>query len=337
MTEEMSKERKGGLNRCANMTPEERKDMASHAAKARWERENALPKATHRGELVIGDISIPCCVLSNGTRILSETGIGSALGSGGNRSGASIKKKAAMEKTGGAQIPSFINQNALEPFILEAFNGEPLPLIEYKDKRAIKKGYNAIIFPKICEVWLKARDAGVLQQQQLPKAQKAEMLMRGLAQIGVIALVDEATGYQEDRENDELQKILSAYISEEFMKWQARFPRKFYQEVFRLFGWSYNPMSVKRPGYLGTFTNKFVYEQMPPGVLEELQTKNPKNDSGNRALRHHQFLTDSIGIPHLDRHITKLITIMELSDSMQTFENNFNRLFGKPYNASVFE
>ncbi len=45
-----------------------------------------LPKATHTGKLKIGDIVIPCAVLDNGVRILSEHGITTAFGS---RSGAS--------------------------------------------------------------------------------------------------------------------------------------------------------------------------------------------------------------------------------------------------------
>src|SRR6266700_2442847 len=70
-----------------------------------------------------------------------------------------------------------------------------------------------------CDVWLKAREAGALQTQQLDKAQKAEMLMRGLAHIGIIALVDEATGYQEIRDRLALQAILDAYLRKELAAW----------------------------------------------------------------------------------------------------------------------
>lgn len=39
-----------------------------------------LPKATHTGELKIGDLTIPCAVLDDGTRLISERGIIKALG-----------------------------------------------------------------------------------------------------------------------------------------------------------------------------------------------------------------------------------------------------------------
>ena len=47
-------------------------------------------------------------------------------------------------------------------------------------------------------------------KRQLETAQQAEIIMRGLAHIGIIALVDEATGYQRDRASDALSKILEA-------------------------------------------------------------------------------------------------------------------------------
>ncbi|NEP55384.1 MAG: hypothetical protein F6K65_44025, partial [Moorea sp. SIO3C2] len=159
--------------------------------------------------------------------------------------------------------------------------------------------------------------------------QRAKIIIRALAKVGITALIDEATGYQYDREKDELQRLLSKYISEDYLKWQSRFPRKFYKEVFRLYGWEYNPLSLKRPSCLGRFTNEFVYKQMPSGVLEELRKKNPVTEKGFRKRRHHQHLSPEIGIHHLDRHLTKLITVMELSDNIDEFKVNFNRVFKK--------
>ena len=86
---------------------------------------------------------------------------------------------------------------------------------------------------------------------------------------------------------------------------------------------------MKHPEYLGRFTNEYIYEYLPEGVLEILRNKNPKNSNGNRIKRHHQFLTGDIGIPHLERHITKLITVMEVSNDANEFKANFNRVFNK--------
>ena len=92
---------------------------------------------------------------------------------------------------------------------------------------------------------------------------------------------------------------------------------------------------MKRPGYLGKFTNEYVYKQLPPGALEKMKKLNPTNEKGRRSRKHHQHLTEDIGIPHLDKHLMKLITVMELSDNIDDFKNNFNKVFKKVYQTSI--
>ena len=64
-------------------------------------------------------------------------------------------------------------------------------------------------------------------------------------------------------------------------------------------------------------------------VLKELEARNPIQDNGKRRRKHHQHLTENIGVPHLERHLTKLITVMQLSDSIEEFKMNFKRAFKK--------
>lgn len=226
-------------------------------------------------------------------------------------------------------MPSILGARNLINFITDDIREKCIPIKYLHTNGRTAFGYDAELIPLICEVYLKAHEKKQTVTSQEKIVIRAGIIVRTLARIGITALIDEATGYQYDREKQELQKILAAYISEEYLRWQKRFPRKFYQEIFRLLGWSYNPLSVSRPSYLGKFTNKYVYKQMPSGVLDELKKKNPIIEEGYRKHRHHQFLTESIGIPHLDKHITKLITIMELSQTMGDFKNNFNKIFNK--------
>jgi hypothetical protein len=53
------------------------------------------------------------------------------------------------------------------------------------------------------------------RKQQEHIAKQAEILVRGFAGVGIIALVDEATGYQQDRARDALSRILEAFIAKE--------------------------------------------------------------------------------------------------------------------------
>lgn len=282
--------------------------------------------AEYRGELEIGDMKMPCAVLEDGTRVISETGIIKNLGSVG---GKNYKLRAKDDKNHDiGPLPLFISSKALEPFINGVFG--PLDLIPVKyttDGKNKLQGYNATIIPKVCEVWLKAREHNKLQASQLPKALKAEILMRSLAKLGITALVDEATGYQFDREKDELQKILKAYISEELLPWQKRFPDEFYRELFRLNGWDFNVHGIKkRPGVIGTWTNWLIYDELPNGVKEELEQQVPKSDAGNKTARMHQFLTEEIGNPHLKSQIDQILTLFRLSENMQDVWHNFAKL-----------
>lgn len=310
----------GGVARAQKLSPEKRSEIAHAAAAARW----GVPKATHQGELAIGDIRIPCAVLDDGRRVLTENGITNALL--GSRSGASKRLKKTLSEAG-APAPLFLAPERLKPFISNEMLDGPLVPVQYLDGARTVTGFDATILPSACEVWLKARDAGALQSQQLDKAQRAEMLMRGLAHIGIVALVDEATGYQEVRDRMALQAILDKYLRTEFAAWAKRFLDEFYKEMFRLKGWSYNPLSVARPGVVGRYTTDVVYERLAPGIVEELENLNPKNYRGNRSVRHHQWLSEDIGHPALAQHLHAVIGFMRASVGWEQFIHLLDRAF----------
>lgn len=328
----MDKHVKGGKARAESLSVEARSEIASSAAKVRWDREKLLPKATHRGEIRIRDIVLPCAVLTDGTRVITELSLNSILGTSGGG------KQRQLRKASGVNWPLALSSKALEQFLPLVFaEGELLP-IEYKDGRRKAKGYDAKILPKMCDVWLRARDAKVLQDQQLHKALAADMLMRGLAQVGIVALVDEATGYQDQREKDELHQLLGIYLSEEKLTWAKRFPDEFYKQIYRLHEWHWPSDGNKHPGYVGKLTNQLVYECLPKGVLEELRVRNPKKEgSGQRQWKHHQFLSDDIGQNDLRDHLLQLITLMRISKNWPTFIGHFEFAFPTPGQQIAFE
>lgn len=272
-------------------------------------------ECTHKGDLEIGEKRISCAVLSNDKRIITQTALFDAFD----------RPRKGEKRIEG--LPSIVGAKNLIPFITDELRLKSEPVHYYLQNGKVTAGYDAEFIPLICELYLVANENGALLESQEKMVIQAGILIRALAKVGITALIDEATGYQYDRENNALQEILKAYIAEDFLKWQSRFPRKYYQELYRLYDWDYDPLSMKHPQYLGRFTNEYVYDHLPPGILEELRNKNPKNNKGNRIKRHHQFLTGDIGVPHLEKHITKLITIMELSDNAEHFKNNFNRVF----------
>jgi hypothetical protein len=185
----------------------------------------------------------------------------------------------------------------------------------------------------VCDVWLKAREKNALTKIQKPVADRAEILMRGLAHVGIIALIDEVTGYEEIRDELALQAILDAYLRKELAAWAKRFPNEFYQQMFRLKGWQWKGMSVNRPSIVGKFTNDLVYERLAPGVLKELQTRNPKDEKGRRPVKHHQWLTEDVGHPALAQHLHAVIGFMRASSQWEQFYRLMQRAFPKKGNT----
>jgi hypothetical protein len=278
------------------------------------------PRAAYEGVLKIGDKEIPCAVLEDGTRVLTQWGFYRAIGRSGRPAGG---WGSDIEK-----VAPFLALDNLKPYVSNEL-ADSKPIIFRAPRGGQAYGYRAELLPKVCEVYLRAREDGVLLKTQLKFARACEILTRGLAHVGIIALVDEATGYQQDRARDELNRILEAYISAELLPWTKRFPNEFFKQLYRLNGWNYIEGNHKRPRYVGGMINTLVYEHLPPGVLPELKRVNPPNDSGRRKHTHHQFLTPQTGHPHLDKQIIEVTALMRVSDDKETFRKLFGKAFPK--------
>jgi hypothetical protein len=275
--------------------------------------------------LVISDIAIPCYVLEDGRRVLSQTGMVATLN----------MKKGTIGNRRGDRMVAFLTGRALKPFVSPAVIESANNPIKFKLPNGGQAyGYEATILVDICDAILQARKAHELMHQQMHIAERCEILVRGFARVGIIALIDEVTGYQEVRTRDALNKILEAYISKELLPWTKRFPDEFYKELFRLKEWQYNPFSVKRPILVGKLTNQIVYKKLPPGVLEELVERNPVESNGKRKYHHHRFLTSEIGNPHLEKHLVAVISLMRASTNWKGFIKLLERAFPSPVDSN---
>ena len=314
---------KGGHARAASLTDEQRSEIARRAAQAKWN----LPKAGWEGDLKIGEASIQCAVVidedEKPVRVISETAFMKALGM--YRSGAlSVRREQSAD---GAQIPLFLAHKNLKPFIIKHLGDvhyQPMKVI-YKNG-SVGHGIRADVIPKICRLWLDARKAGVLGKRQEAVAEVAEMLLAGFADVGITALVDEATGYQRERATRALAEILEKFIAKELRSWTRTFPVEFYEQIFRLHAWPFDPTSVKRPGVIGHYTNNVVYRRLAPGVLEQLRKNNPVVD-GRRKHKLFQWLTGDVGDPKLRSHIDGVMALMRVSENWVQFKKFLRKAY----------
>jgi hypothetical protein len=318
---------KGGKARAEKLDATTRSDIASSGGVARKQTLDAmksgpLPVATHGSHdrpLRIGNIEIPCYVLPDETRVLALRGLHTALGmSHGGGQGGVRKIAALMERfeNKGIEINDLAARANSPILFVPPHGGNPAT------------GYEASLLPDICSAILKAHQAGALDRRLHYLAERAEILQHGFATVGIIALVDEATGFQEVRAKDALQAYLEKFLRKELAAWVQRFPLEFFRELYRLKRWPWNGSS-RRPGVVSYYIKDLVYERIGPGVLAQLEERNPTDGRGRRKAKHHQWLSDDIGHPALAQHMHALIGFMRAEDDWDSFKTRFHRAFPK--------
>lgn len=244
--------------------------------------------------LKLGKIELPCYVLNNGMRVFSGRGIQRALGTEKNVSGTWLTK--------------FVNSNAIsgyiKPEVLRLFNSP----VKFKRNHAsgsqpMTYGYEATLLIDLCSAIIDAYENPSFEVNET-YYKEANIILRAVAKTGIIALIDEATGYNKaiERSRTELQSWLAKYINEEAEKWVKMFPNSFFEDIYKMRGWSWDC----KPRYIGKIINDIVYERIAPFILEELRAKNPKLANGNRRYKFHQFLTSEEGKPLLKQHLAIL-------------------------------
>ena len=306
---------KGGKARAEKLSPAERKLIAQKAAAARWERartENGLGHSTHKGVLTIADVKIPCFVLEDGKRVISGRGMTSAIGMRGRGPGVGrITTLASLKPYLSPELVTAIDQ-PLE------FTGVGAP--------HVASGYEATVLQELCDAVISAEQAGALTtEQELRYAKQCLALLRAFAKVGIVALVDEATGFQDERAKDYLAQIFQAFIVKELRPWMHTFPEDFYKELFRLRELDY-PNGAFRPQYFGKLTNDIVYKRLAPGVLEELKRVTPRSNGGRHKNKLFQRLTANVGYPKLREHLGSVVTIMKLSRGWVDFNETLDQM-----------
>lgn len=320
----------GGKARAAKLSSGERKEIAQQAAEARW---GALPQAILDGAIIIAGRQIACAVLENGQRLLTQETFLTAIGRAGKAKGGQGSVRLTKSVDG---LPPFLAANNLRPFITDKLRESTTPIVfrSVRGNRAF--GYDARLLPMVCEVYLKARDSERQGKKVLTPAQEhishtCDVLMRGLAHVGIIALVDEATGYQDLRTQRELNELLEMYVQEELRPYLKKFPNEFFKQVYKIYGWQYKPGSTKRTPQVGKFINEYIYKALPPNVLPKLQELNPVNkETGRRRWKHFQFMPDT-GSEHLDKQIVKVTTLLEVADNKREFDEFYDKACSPAY------
>jgi P63C domain len=311
---------KGGQERARQLTSEERREIALRAAKARWARvrdPNRLPEAETDGVLTIGDMGLDVYVLNDRRRLINKKAMARALhlkSEGGNAFMRSMSRKG---------IQSVLSNNLLQkienPILFKPIKGD------------LADGYEAEILIEVCDALIQARNEKKLASSQFFLAVQAEIIIRAAAKTGIIALVDEATGYR-DKLKDEYKRLFDQFIRDELRQWEQEFPDKFFDMIYRLYGLKrQKPDTTRHPQFFAHFIRKYVYYPLANSkgaILERLEAKNPvAYVGGRRKHKHFQFLNDEIGMPSFRQHLWQVVGIGEAAVDRIQFERGFYRAF----------
>lgn len=282
-----------------------------------------VPRATHGSPdspLRIGNVEIPCYVLENGTRLITQSGMLNAI----------HMKSLGGTKNERYRLARFVSGKSLKPFVAnELLHATQHPMLFTPPVgRRIAFGYAApILVDLVCAV-VDAADAEALRAMQQHIVEQCRILLRAFAKVGIIALVDEATGYQKDRDAQELHRLLGLILRDEFSRWSKRFPDEFYRQMFRLRGWPYD--IHKGPRKAGELTYDCIYAKLPVGVVQELRERNPDDEHNRRKQKLHQWLTDDLGHTLLDRLMHTNLTLMQVSETWDEFMLRLHKVVPTP-------
>jgi P63C domain len=324
---------KGGRARASVLTQEQRSSIAREAVRARWIKAGklkdiapaaekdapaaapavpTLPFSMFRGKVHFGDIELECHVLNDGQRVFTQGEMVHAL-------------------TGGADTSNLGRYLARNPLIKNDLSDAPIRFkIPGLPNMAI--GSEATRLIEICERYLDALDQGLLRPNQFKLARNSSIIVRACAKLGIIALIDEATGYQKVRARNALQVKLQAFIADDLQEWAVMFPEEFWIELARLEGIHYSPRN--RPLRWGKYVMLFVYDAIDGDVGRELRKKNPNP----RFLQNHHQWLKQFGRDKVHDQIQRVITIMKLCVNMDDFREKFARVFKKsPAQLSLFD
>jgi len=326
---------KGGLARARNMTPEERSASARAAVQARWVKAGKEPmrQATHVGELIIGNAKLKCAVLNDGTRVLNQADFMRAIG------------RARSPKAGTGvlstvdELPFFLQAEALKPFITDDLRSSTKPIF-YLTQNGQAVGYNAELLIHVCETYLKLRDQSLEDTGKIPGRYKkiipaCDVLMRALAGVAIVALVDEATGYQYERPRRQLEEYLAKFLSEGLRRWVRTFPGDYFKHLCRLKKVQLRP-DMKLPQYFGHITNDLVWKRIAPGLLKALKER--RSERGSPSNKLHSWTSEDLGRPELLLHLGTVVGLMKIHTDYDEFHAQLDKIAPVyPDNPTLFD
>lgn len=275
-------------------------------------------RADFSGTLEFGGLSLPCYVLEDSRRVFSVRGMLGSLGYPTSSNPDNIFHGPSVQPYMMAHGDPYNNSNVVS---FQPPSGAPA------------NGYDVEKFMDICHAYSEAYDGGGLQGRTLQAALMANAIIRACSKIGIIALVDEATGYQYVRDDNALQFKLKLYLADEMRAWEKTFPDELWRQFAKLTNFS-GEVVKNRPRYWGKLVMDYIYRCLDEDVAEYLKENKPQPQRGRN---YHQWFNDDYGYKKLMEHIYQVIGFAKACSTMEEFKQKMEHEYkGKPLQLDFF-
>jgi len=275
----------------------------------------AIPKATYWGELSIGEATLPCYVLETGDRVFSLKGV-----------------VVGLIETDGGQLAEYIKVKNIKPYLsneLTPAENDAIPALIKFDTGGTGFTKHALGLPvekfmDLCVAYSTAGEKENLTDKQKQISAKANSFLRACAKVGIVALVDEVTGYQYERAKDALQFKLKVFLEDEMRPWEKTFPDELWMEFGRLTHWA-GPVT-SRPKWWGKLVNELIYEYLDADVAKWLRENAPQPRGG---MSYHRWLSSQYGLKKLIEHIWMVIGMSKACFNIEELRERMATQFGR--------
>jgi hypothetical protein len=312
-------------SRGINLTPSDFVEVSGRLDGAG--KDSPLPRATHCGKLAIASGVVDCYVLNTGERIFDVTGIGPGL--------LGIENRAAFD---GASLDSL---HASWPLKLLPRDHEKGLLLRFAAHDAQSNEPSVgIKAERLNELLLAISNAVVedidrgklsLDDRQRAIAANAVRVLQASSDLGLTALIDEATGYHYDRADETLKQRSRMLTEDELRRWEAAFPEQLWREFARLTHWEGLP--EERPRHWRNLVLELVYDYLDPDVIRWLKDNAPRPMSGDN---YHRWLTSQFGLCKLTEHAWMVVGMAAACRTMPELRRKTAERFGRTRIQTTF-
>jgi P63C domain-containing protein len=321
----------GGVARANALTPTARSAIARKAALARHRKD--IPKAIAEGVLKIGGITMPCAVLddSDNTRVLTQNGFLKAIGRHPYAPGG---EGSAIDHTA-----PFLRAKNLKDFISSDLERSSTPLL-YLPRNptsgagGVGYGYRARLLPDVCWVYQDAMSAGRLLPGQQHIGVACRAFLKALTNYAIEDLVDQATGFDDLRKREAINRIIEKYCAPKSLPWIRMFDIDFYRQIYRLNGWPFDPDKTARPSVIGHWTND-IYDRLAPMIRPELHNRVKRNAKGKPIQKLTTYLTPEEGKPRLRELLEGVKALMRISIDWDDYKTKLDIAYPRFDNSLI--